>query len=216
MKTPDKLLAEKMLHIGAIQLQPESPFLLASGWNSPIYTDMRRLLSYPDVRNFLKIELARTIMEIYPDADALVSSARGGIAIGAIVADTLGLPYAIVRDTPKDHGLENLIEGNLKPGWKVVVVDYLVSTGGSSVLTVENVRNAGCDVSGIVSVFDYEFPIARQRFRKENIDVHPLLTFNVLLEVAREIHYIEPDDMATLSEWREDPAAWSPQSKSPF
>lgn len=216
MNTPDKLLAEKLLHISAIQLQPESPFILASGWNSPIYTDLRKSLSYPDVRNFIKIELARTLLENFSDVDAVVSGAKGGIAIGAITADNLGLPYAFVRDTPKDHGLENMIEGNLRPGWKVAIVDYLVSTGGSSVQIVDTLRAAGCEVAGMVAVFDYEFPVAARRFAKEGLEVHSLLSFDKLLEVARELHYLEPDDVDTLAIWREDPASWAPSRKSPF
>lgn len=209
-KTPDKLLAEKLLQISAIQLQPESPFIWASGWNSPIYTDIRKALSYIDVRNYIKIELARTILEHFPDADAVASVAKGAIAFAAITADALGLPYAFVRNTPKDHGLENLIEGNLKPGWKVVVIEDLVSTGGSCISAMDAIRNAGCDVTGIVTVFDFEFPLAKQRFRKENIALHSLLTYSAMIDVAEEIQYLNPADVDTLKEWRQDPAAWSP------
>lgn len=209
-KTPDKLLAEKLLHISAIQLQPESPFIWASGWNSPIYTDIRKALSYVDVRNFIKIELARTILESFPRADAIAGVAKGAVAFAAITADTLGLPYAIVRNTPKDHGLENMIEGNLKPGWKVVVIEDLVSTGGSSISSVETIRNAGCEVDGIATVFDFEFPLAIQRFNKENIQLRSLLTYSTMIDVAKEIHYLNPSDVDTLKEWREDPASWTP------
>lgn len=210
-KTPDKLLAEKLLHISAIQLQPESPFIWASGWNSPIYTDIRKALSYVDVRNLIKIELARTILEFFPDTNAVAGVAKGAVAFSAITADTLGLPYAFVRNTPKDHGLENMIEGNLKPGWKVVVIEDLVSTGGNSINAVEVIRNAGCDVSGIVTVFDFEFPLAIQRFNKENISLKSLVTYGAMIEVAREIHYLNNSDVETLKEWREDPASWTPK-----
>lgn len=210
-KTPDKLLAEKLLHISAIQLQPESPFIWASGWNSPIYTDIRKALSYVDVRNLIKIELARTILEFFPDTNAVAGVAKGAVAFSAITADTLGLPYAFVRNTPKDHGLENMIEGNLKPGWKVVVIEDLVSTGGNSINAVEVIRNAGCDVSGIVTVFDFEFPLAIQRFNKENISLKSLVTYGAMIEVAREIHYLYNSDVETLKEWREDPASWTPK-----
>lgn len=211
-KTPDKILAEKLLNISAIQLQPESPFIWASGWNSPIYTDIRKALSYVDVRNFIKIELARTILEHFPDADALAGVAKGAVAFSAITADTLGLPYAFVRNRPKDHGLENMIEGNLKPGWKVVVIEDLVSTGGNSISAVETIRNAGCEVSGIVSVFDFEFPLSRQRFNKENIPLVSLLTYATMIDTAREIQYLTEADVETLKEWREDPASWTPSS----
>lgn len=209
-KTPDKLLAEKLLHISAIQLQPESPFIWASGWNSPIYTDIRKALSYIDVRNFIKIELARTILEAFPEADAIAGVAKGAIAFAAITADTLGLPYAFVRNTPKDHGLENMIEGNLKPGWKVVVIEDIVSTGGSCISSVETIRNAGCEVEGIVSVFDFEFPLAKKRFNKQNITLKSLLTYTAMIDVAREVQYLSAADVAALKEWREDPSTWSP------
>lgn len=209
-KSSDKLLAEKLLHISAIQLQPESPFIWASGWNSPIYTDIRKALSYVDVRNFIKIELARTILENFPEVEAVAGVAKGAVAFSAITADALGLPYAFVRNTPKDHGLENMIEGNLKPGWRVVVIEDLVSTGGSSITAVETLRNAGCEVSGIVTVFDFEFPLALQRFNKENLTLKSLLTYGAMIDVAKEIQYLNDNDVETLREWREDPAAWMP------
>ena len=208
-KTSDKLLAEKLLHISAIQLQPESPFIWASGWNSPIYTDIRKALSYVDVRNFLKIELSRTILEQFPDTDAIAGVAKGAVAFSAITADTLGLPYAFVRNTPKDHGLENMIEGNLKPGWKVVVIEDLVSTGGSSITAVEAIRNAGCEVAGIVTVFDFQFPLAIRRFNKENIPLVSLLSYSTMIEVARDMDYLDEADVETLRVWREDPASWT-------
>lgn len=211
MKSSDKLLAEKLLHISAIQLQPESPFIWASGWNSPIYTDIRKALSYVDVRNFIKVELARTILESFPEADAIAGVAKGAVAFSAITADTLGLPYAFVRNTPKDHGLENMIEGNLKPGWSVVVIEDLVSTGGSCINSVETLRNAGCEVAGIVSVFDFEFPLSKQRFNKANIQLKSLLSYSVMIDVAKEIHYLNESDVETLKEWREDPASWTPR-----
>lgn len=210
IKTPDKLLAEKLLHISAIQLQPESPFIWASGWNSPIYTDIRKALSYVDVRNFIKIELARTILEKFPEADAIAGVAKGAIAFAAITADALGLPYAFVRNTPKDHGLENMIEGNLKPGWKVVVIEDLVSTGGSSISSVDTIRNAGCDVIGIATVFNFEFPGAIKRFNQENIPLASILTYSAMLDVAKEIQYLTPSDVTALKEWHEDPANWMP------
>lgn len=209
-KSPDKILAEKLLHISAIQLQPESPFIWASGWNSPIYTDIRKALSYVDVRNFIKVELSRSILEHFPEAEAVAGVAKGALAFSAITADTLGLPYAFVRNTPKDHGLENMIEGNLKPGWNVVVIEDLVSTGGNSITAVETIRNAGCNVCGIVSVFDFEFPLAKQRFNTENIPLVSLLSYETLIETSREIQYLTESDVETLKEWREDPASWMP------
>lgn len=209
-RTPDKLLAEKLLHISAIQLQPESPFIWASGWNSPIYTDIRKALSYVDVRNFIKIELARLILEQFPAADAIAGVAKGAVAFAAITADALGLPYAFIRNTPKDHGLENMIEGNLKPGWKVVVIEDLVSTGGSSISSMDTIRNAGCEVIGIATIFDFEFPAATRRFNKENIPLASILTYSAMLDVAKEIQYLTPSDVTALKEWHEDPASWIP------
>lgn len=209
MEKTDKLLAEKLLHISAIMLQPESPFVWASGWNSPIYTDIRRILSYPDVRNFAKIELSRAILETYPEADFIAGVATGAIAIGAITADCLGLPYVYIRKTPKDHGLENMIEGNLRPGSKVVVIEDIISTGGSSYNAIEAIRNSGCEVEGIVGLFNFEFPAAIKRFRDENIRMISLLTYSKMIEVASEIHYIHPSDIDTLREWRKDPGNWT-------
>ena len=155
MKHLDNIFAEKLLKISAIKLQPNNPFTWASGWNSPIYTDNRKTLSYPDVRSFIKVELCRLIEENFGDAEVIAGVATGAIAQGALVADTLGLPYIYIRSSPKDHGLENLIEGNLKPGQKVVIVEDLVSTGGSSLKAAQAVRNAGGEVIGMVAIFTY-------------------------------------------------------------
>lgn len=206
--TPAKLLAEKLLQISAITLQPDNPFVWASGWNSPIYTDNRKALSYPDIRNFVKVELSRMILEQFPDCQTVAGVATGAIAIGALVADTLGLPYVYVRSAPKDHGMENLIEGNLKVGQKVVVIEDLVSTGGSSLKAVEAIRTAGCEVVGMLAIFSYEFPISVKRFREAGVRMLPLSTYSTMLEAALESHYITEKDVETLREWRKDPAAW--------
>lgn len=210
MKELDRILAEKLLRISAIKLQPELPFTWASGWNSPIYTDNRKTLSYPDVRTFIKVEMSRLIMENFPDVEAIAGVATGAIAMGALVADTLGLPYAYVRSTPKDHGLENLIEGNLKPGQKVVVIEDLISTGGSSLKAVEAVRKAGCDVAGMAAIFTYGFPVAVNRFKEANVNIVTLSNYNSMLQAALDTNYIRPEDLETLKEWRKDPANWTP------
>lgn len=214
MANPDKLLAEKLLQISAILLQPDNPFVWGSGWNSPIYTDIRRLLSYPDVRNFVKVQLSRTILEQFPDADAIAGVATGAIAIGAITADCLGLPYVYVRKSPKDHGLENLIEGNLKPSSKVVIIEDIISTGGSSHHAMEAIRNSGCDPLGVVGLFNFEFPAAIKRFKNENLPVISLLTYSTMIQVAGEMQYIHPSDIETLQEWRKDPSSWTPAGVS--
>ena len=209
MKTVARLLAEKLLKISAIKLQPANPFVWASGWNSPIYTDNRKTLSYPEVRSFIKVEMCRLIMESFPAPDAIAGVATGAIAMGALVADTLGLPYVYVRSTPKDHGLENLIEGNLKPGQKVVVIEDLISTGGSSLKAVEAIRVAGCEVVGMAAIFTYGFPIAIQRFKDANVNLLTLSNYNAMLEAALETEYIREEDIDTLKEWRKDPANWT-------
>ena len=205
---PDKALAEKLLQINAITLQPDNPFVWASGWNSPIYTDNRKALSYPDLRSFIKVELCRHILEDFPECQVVAGVATGAIAMGAIVADTLALPYVYVRSTPKDHGMENLIEGNLKPGSKVVVIEDRVSTGGSSLKAVAAIRAAGCEVIGMLANFSYEFPISVKRFRDAGVRMIPLCTYSAMLDAAQDAHYIRPEDMATLQEWRRDPANW--------
>lgn len=214
MKKLESLLAEKLLKITAIKLQPDMPFVWASGWNSPIYTDNRKTLSYPEVRNFIKVELCRLILESFGTPDVIASVATGAIAQGALVADTLGLPYVYIRSTPKDHGLENLIEGNLKPGQKVVVIEDLISTGGSSLKAVEAVRAAGCEVTGMAAIFTYGFPVAEKAFAKAGVTLRTLSNYNSMLEAALETNYIKENDLATLQEWRKDPANWVPNRKA--
>lgn len=209
MKQVERILAEKLLGISAIKLQPDNPFTWASGWNSPIYPDNRKALSYPAVRTFIKIELARVIAENMPEAECVAGVATGAIAMGALVADELGLPYVFVRDTPKDHGLENIIEGTVKLGQKVVVVEDLVSTGNASLKACESLRQAGCEVAGMVSVFDFGFPHAEKAFRKAGVKLYSLTNFNAMLDVALATLYIKEADIQTLKEWRDDPAEWA-------
>lgn len=210
MKATEKLLAEKLLQISAIKLQPNNPFIWASGWNSPIYNDNRRILSYPDIRNFVKVEFSRVILENFHEVEAIAGVATSAIAMGAIVADCLGLPYVYVRDTPKDHGLENCIEGNLKPGTKVVVIEDLVSTGGNSLKTVELLQNYGTEVIGMACLFNYKFPMAVKRFHEANINLISLCDYSTMIEVAEDTNYISRDEAETLREWREDPSGWMP------
>lgn len=210
MNKMEQLLAEKLLKISAIKLQPDNPFVWASGWNSPIYTDNRKTLSYPDIRSFIKVELCRLIMEEFGEVDAVAGVATGAIAQGALVADTLGLPYVYVRATPKNHGLENLIEGNLKPGQKVVVIEDLISTGGSSLKAVEAIRAAGCEVVGMAAIFTYEFPLAVENFRQAGVTLRTLSNYSSMLEAALATNYIKAEDVETLKEWRKDPANWVP------
>ena len=154
--------------------------------------------------------MCRLILENFGDADAVAGVATGAIAQGALVADTLGLPYVYVRSTPKDHGLENLIEGNLKPGQKVVVIEDLISTGGSSLKAVQAIRNAGCEVVGMAAIFTYGFPVAEEAFDKANVKLLTLSNYNSMLEAALATGYIKDEDVETLKEWRKDPATWYP------
>lgn len=200
--------AAKLLEVKAIKLQPQDPFTWASGWKSPFYCDNRKTLSFPSLRTYVKTELTRLIMEEFPEAEAVAGVATGAIAQGALVADVLGLPFAYVRSKPKDHGLENLIEGELKPGSKVIVVEDLISTGGSSLKAVEALRKAGMEVIGMVASYTYGFPIAEQAFADAKVKLVTLTNYEAVLEVAKQIGYITEAQIPTLNEWRNDPANW--------
>jgi orotate phosphoribosyltransferase len=211
MKTLEKIVAEKLLKIKAVKLQPVNPFIWASGWKSPIYCDNRKTLSYPGIRNFIKLELARIIVEKYDQVDAIAGVATGAIAQGAMVAEELNLPFVYIRATPKDHGLENLIEGDLKPGSKVVVIEDLISTGGSSMKAIDAVRNAGCDVLGMVAIFTYGLPAAEKTFREGKVNLTTLCNYDAILDEALRIDYIDESEIKTLQEWRKDPSKWNPK-----
>jgi orotate phosphoribosyltransferase len=208
MKVLEKNVAQKLLKIKAVKLQPKNPFTWASGWKSPIYCDNRKTLSYTNVRTFIKIEITRLILELYPDVQVIAGVATGAIAQGALVADALGLPFIYIRPTPKDHGLENLIEGDLKPGQKVVVIEDLISTGGSSLKAVEAIRNDGSEVLGMIAIFTYSFPVAEQKFRNAKVKLTTLCDYDAVLAEALATKYITEDDMATLQEWRKNPSEW--------
>ena len=208
MKALDKIFAEKLLKIKAIKLQPDNPFTWASGWKSPFYCDNRKTLSYPDLRSFVKIELSRMIMENFEDVDAIAGVATGAIPQGALVADVLNKPFVYVRSKPKDHGLENLIEGELKPGMKVVVVEDLISTGGSSLKAVDAIRNNGCEVIGMVAAYTYGFDAAKEAFKKANVQLITLTNYEAVLEVALKTGYITEDQIPVLNEWRANPSEW--------
>jgi orotate phosphoribosyltransferase len=208
MKALDKIFAEKLLKIKAIKLQPENPFTWASGWKSPFYCDNRKTLSYPDLRTFVKTELTRVIMENFDEVDAIAGVATGAIPQGALVADLLNKPFVYVRSKPKDHGLENLIEGELRPGMKVVVVEDLISTGGSSLKAVDAIRNNGCEVIGMVAAYTYGFDAAKEAFQKAQVKLVTLTNYEAVLEVALKTGYITEPQVAVLNAWRKDPAQW--------
>ena len=209
MRTLEKLFAEKLLKVKAIKLQPSNPFTWASGWKSPFYCDNRKTLSYPSLRNFVKIEISRIILEKCGQVDAIAGVATGAIAQGALVAEELNLPFVYVRSSPKDHGLENLIEGELRPGMKVVVIEDLISTGGSSLKAVEAIRRDGCEVIGMVASYTYGFPVAIQAFKNAKVELVTLTNFEAVREVAVKTGYINQEDVALLDAWREDPAHWT-------
>ena len=209
MKTLERIFAQKLLSIRAIKLQPANPFTWASGWLSPIYCDNRKTLSHPSVRNFIKLELARTIIEKYEGVEVIAGVATGAIAQGAMVAEELNLPFVYIRSTPKDHGLENLIEGDLKPGSKVVVIEDLISTGGSSLQAVKAIRNVGCHVIGMAAIFTYGFPSAVERFKDSKVSLTTLCSYETVLDEALKTEYIDEAEIKTLQEWRRNPAKWT-------
>jgi len=208
MKLLEKQVAEKLLKIKAIKLQPHNPFTWAAGWKSPIYCDNRKTLSYPQTRTYIMLQIARVIQENYPDTEVIAGVATGAIAQGVLVAQLLGLPFIYVRPTPKDHGLENLIEGDLKPRQKVVVIEDLISTGGSSLKAVDAIRKDGGQVLGMVAIFSYDFPLAMEKFKSAKVKLTTLCNYQSVLNEALATNYISQDDMDTLKEWRLDPASW--------
>ena len=209
MDTSKKAFAAKLLKIKAIKLQPANPFTWASGWKSPFYCDNRKTLSYPDLRNYVKLEIVHNILEKFPEVEAIAGVATGAIPQGALVADALNLPFVYVRSKPKDHGLENLIEGELKPGMKVVVIEDLISTGGSSLKAVEAIRNNGCEVIGMVASYTYGFPVAKKAFKDANVELVTLTDYEHVVEEALQTGYIADSDVELLHEWRKDPAHWN-------
>ena len=209
MNTLESIFAAKLLNVKAIKLQPTNPFTWASGWKSPFYCDNRKTLSFPDLRTFVKVELTRTILENFPEAEAVAGVATGAIAQGALVADALGLPFAYVRSKAKDHGMANLIEGELQPGTKVVVVEDLISTGGSSLKAVEALRAAGYEVVGMVASYTYGFPIAEQAFADADVKLITLTNYEAVVAEALRTGYIADDPVPMLQEWRKDPAHWN-------
>ena len=208
MKEIKNQFAKMLMDIEAIKLQPNAPFTWASGWKSPIYTDNRKTLSFPRVRSFVKLELCHTILEQFPEAEAVAGVATGAIAQGALVAEELGLPYAYVRPKPKDHGMGNQVEGQLPKGAKVVVVEDLISTGGSSLKAVEALRQYGVEVIGMVASFTYGFPVAEEAFAAAGVKLITLSNYNAVVEEAAKTGYIKEEDKAVLAEWRKDPSVW--------
>ncbi len=208
MLSNQKAVAEKLLHAGAVKLSPENPFTWASGWKSPIYCDNRKVLSFPYVRDFVKSEMCNVIFETFANADVLAGVATAGIPWGAMAADQLKLPFIYVRPKPKEHGLGNQIEGYYEKGQKVLVVEDLISTGKSSLQVVDVLRAAGIEVEGMVSIFNYGFPLAEEAFKKAGVPYYSLTNYSALIGLALEKGSITEETEKILLRWREDPAAW--------
>ena len=206
--TDAKAVAEKLLQVNAVKLNPENPFTWASGWKSPIYCDNRKILSFPFIRDYIKSELCNVVFEKFPDAELLAGVATAGIAWGAMVADQLKLPYVYVRPKPKEHGLGNQIEGYYERGQKVVVIEDLVSTGKSSLQVVDVLKGEGLEIEGMVSIFTYGFPIASEMFQNAGVTYYSLTDYPTLIQLAAEKQIISPDQLEILLKWQTDPAGW--------
>lgn len=204
----DKELAKSLMDIRAVLLRPDEPFTWASGWHSPIYCDNRRILSHPELRSKVAGWLAEKAMTLYPEAEVVAGVATGAIAHGVLAADRMQKPFVYVRPKPKDHGTGSQIEGELKPGTKVVVIEDLISTGMSSLAAVKALRDAGAEVLGMVAIFTYGFDLAAQRFAEDKVKLDTLSNYSALVETAGETGYISPAAKELLHEWRKAPSEW--------
>jgi orotate phosphoribosyltransferase len=201
-------VAEFLLQIKAIKLQPDQPFTWASGWKSPIYCDNRKTLSYPQIRTYIRQQYVNMINDQFAKPDVIAGVATGGIAQGALVAQDMGLPFVYVRSEAKKHGLTNMVEGVVEEGQSVVVIEDLISTGGSSIKAIEALREQGCKVKGMVAIFTYGFDEAVENLKKANCPTTALCDYNTLIEVALKHKYISENDVESLKEWRESPSTW--------
>ncbi|MDR0694329.1 MAG: orotate phosphoribosyltransferase [Prevotellaceae bacterium] len=208
MNSTEKIIARELLQINAVKLNMEKPFVWASGWRSPIYCDNRITLSYPDVRKRIYESLTGIVQEKFKTADVIAGVATGAIAHGVLVAVALGKPFVYVRPAPKTHGLGNIVEGHLPENSKAVVIEDLISTGGSSLAAVDTLRKAGADVLGMAAIFSYGFDLSRRRFEKSDCILYTLTNYITLIEEALACGYIATQDMETLKQWREHPDEW--------
>jgi orotate phosphoribosyltransferase len=207
--TDAKIVAEKLLQVNAVKLNLKQPFVWASGWKSPIYCDNRRILSFPFIRDFIKSELCNLIFEKFPEAEQLAGVATAGIAWGAMAADQLKLPFIYVRPKPKEHGMGNQIEGYFEKDQRTVVIEDLVSTGKSSIQVVDVLKAAGLNVTGMVSIFTYGFPVAKDVFSRSGIEYHSLTDYPTLIARAVEKGLVKSDEQEILLKWRNDPSNWT-------
>ncbi len=204
-----KIIAQKLLEIGAVKLNLHEPYTWASGWKSPIYCDNRKSLSHPVVRDLIKTEMSTEIFQEYPDADMIAGVATAGIPHGVLVADLLKMPFIYVRSAPKKHGLTNQIEGDIGQGKDVIVVEDLISTGGSSMQAIEALRDAGLEVRALFSIFNYGFPQSAELFAQNNVTWASLTDYETLIQVALEMGMVTEDQLQSLQKWRESPDTWN-------
>ncbi|MFZ1689060.1 MAG: orotate phosphoribosyltransferase [Flavobacteriales bacterium] len=205
---PALKVAEFLLQIKAVKLSPKKPFTWASGWKSPIYCDNRKTLSYPAVRTYIRQQFVQAIEHEFGRPDMIAGVATGGIAHGALVAHDMGLPFVYVRSGAKEHGMKNQVEGDLSTGRSIVVIEDLVSTGKSSLAAVDALRDEGCEVKGMTSIFTYGFDEARVAFDNAKVKLHSLTNYSILLDQALHSGYITEKDLLPLNEWRKDPSTW--------
>jgi len=208
MELVNKKVAEQLLEVNAVKLQPSDPFTWASGWKSPIYCDNRKALSYPATRTYIKQELAKIIKDKYSEVEVIAGVATGAIAQGALVAEELGLPFVYIRPSAKSHGMNNMIEGDLKSGSKVVVIEDLISTGGSSLKAVEALRAADCEVISMLAIFTYGFPVAEKAFAEAKVELVTLSNYNALIDCALDLGTVTAAQIDELKEWRKAPSEW--------
>ena len=203
--------AELLLQINAIKLRPENPFTWASGWNSPIYCDNRIILSYPQIRNYVRQEMARQLEDLYGKPDVIAGVATGAIGIGILVAEYLGLPFIYVRPEAKSHGRQNQIEGQLDPNSSIVVIEDLISTGRSSLNAVRALEDTGAQIKGMIAIFTYGFDVALENFKNQGVGLHTLTDYESVIHQAIETNYIKQEQLDVLLRWRENPSEWQPQ-----
>ena len=209
MSVLQNLTAIKMLQLKAFKFQLNNPFKWANGWSAPLYCDDRKILSYPKFRNFIRIELARIVAEMYPDADVIAGVATNAIAHGVLVAEQLSLPFVYVHPTPKDHGLENQIEGDLRPKQSVVIIENQVNVGSNCLKVAEALRNNGCKVLGVVTIFDYGSPSTYTKLKKAELDITALTNLETVLHHAENLEIIDNEQSKAIQAWQRKPSKWS-------
>jgi len=212
MELIENNIAKKLLQLKTFRLQRMNPFVWANGWNSPVYFDDRKILSYPYMRNFITLELARQVAELYPDADMIAGVANNAIALGSLVAAQLGLPFIYVYPSPKDHGLENQIEGELRPRQRVVIIENQVNVGTNVRHVAEAIRNNGCTVLGVITIFDYRFSSTNHKLQIDGIELTSLTRFETVLEEAIQLGMWSEEDVKVMQTWHKGPSKWKQEA----